>query len=76
MRYVLILIPFAAGLAMMIGGYYAVQGVRLLTAGNTTFGAMFLVYGVTGIFLGVILWKAYREFRRKARELDTGTEGQ
>lgn len=66
-RFVLILIPFAAAIAMIIGGYYAVQGARVIAAGQSGVGILFLGYGIMGLILGVTLWRAYRSYRVKAR---------
>ena len=71
MRYVLILVPFAAGLAMMIGGFYAAQGGRLIAAGRASVGALFLVYGIGGVILGVALWRAHRQYRRRIGRPDS-----
>jgi hypothetical protein len=68
MRHVIVLVPFAALLAVVFGGYYAVAGFRLMTGGSRVLGGVFLGYGIGGLLLGFALWKAYRDYRRKLRE--------
>lgn len=68
MRRLIVLIPFAAAFAMIFGGYYAIAGLRTILSGNPTFGAFFLVYGLGGLLIGVALWRAYRDYRKRLRE--------
>jgi hypothetical protein len=70
MRHIVVLVPFAAVLAVVFGGYYAVAGIRLVMAGSTVLGGVFLGYGAGGVLLGVALWKAYRDYKRKVKEMD------
>lgn len=72
MRRLLILLPFAAGIAVLIGGNFAWAGIAAFAKGNRLFGGIFLMYGMGGIILGVSLWRAYRQFRRKAGTLEPG----
>ena len=64
MRRLLILLPFAAGIAVLVGGNFAWAGAAAMMRGNMIFGGLFLMYGVGGIILGASLWKAYRQFKR------------
>ena len=64
MRRLFVLLPFGAGIAMLIGGNFAWAGAAAMMRGNMVFGVVFLLYGVGGIILGVSLWKAYRRYRR------------
>lgn len=54
-------------MALVFGGYYALAGARVMLQGSTALGGLFLFYGIGGIVLGVALWTAFRDYRRKLR---------